>query len=414
MLPLGKLTAYQSFFKRDQYNMSVSAAVTTSKASGAISTIEIKSDDPHSLAELLSKIFKPKVGKVAGLKVGDILLGDIVDGDKLIDHVVVGCEADGCAAISCHGNPLIVEMIMALLKSNGVELRASEDFLAEQFAASSENTIEAEAELAQLRSVTLEGAKLIANQVDSGLGGVVKQWLGTIDSLDVDSVASECKRILARSKVADLIINGSRVVLAGPPNSGKSTLLNTFAGRQKAIVTDIAGTTRDWVSAGCMTGSLFIEFIDTAGLDADLLGAEIDAKSQEKTVESIVGCDMILFVVDASTPADAQMLRLDDKLYDPEKVIVVFNKCDLPARTTAEDVDFDYAASVNISAKDAEGIDDLTAAIRKVLGVADFDLTSPVCFTERQRQIIERINSGIATSQLRAELTELLNDSGSV
>ena len=389
--------------------MPVSAAVTTSRASGAISSIELRYDDPCLLADILSKIFKPGTGNITDINIGDILLGDIVDGDKLIDHVVVGCEADGCAAISCHGNPLIVEMIMALLKSNGVELLASEDFLAEQFAASSENTIEAEAELAQLKSVTLEGAKLVVNQIQSGLGGLVSKWLDMIDSLDVGSVAAECERILARSKVADLIVKGSRVVLAGPPNSGKSSLLNALAGRQKAIVTDIAGTTRDWVSAGCATESLFIEFIDTAGLDAGLLEAEIDAKSQRKTVESIAGCDLILFVVDGSVNPDVQALRLDEKIYDPEKVIVVFNKCDLPARTGAVDIDFDYAASVNISAKEAEGIDDLITVIRKVLEVADFDLTGAICFTERQKQIVERINPGIARSQLRAELTELLN-----
>ncbi|MCK4959442.1 MAG: hypothetical protein KAT00_08570, partial [Planctomycetes bacterium] len=198
--------------------MSLLAAVTTSKGVGAISSIQLASDEAALLAGIVGKIFKPAGGKAAVIEPGRILVGSIVDGERAIDHVVLGCESETTVAINCHGNPLIVEMVMKLLGENGADLVEAEQLVTQRFAAGSSNAIEAEAKVAQLKAVTFEGAKLIAGQMRGGLAGIVSEWLDAGDTLDVDEVTGRCRKVLKASEVAGLIINGCKVVLAGPPN----------------------------------------------------------------------------------------------------------------------------------------------------------------------------------------------------
>ena len=383
--------------------MPLSAAVTTSKGVGAISSIQLTADEPALLAEIAGKIFRSSGGKAAEIEPGRILVGDIVDGGRSIDHVVLGCESETAVAINCHGNPLIVEMIMKLLRKNGAELVEAEQLLTQRFVAGSLNAIEAEGKIAQLKSVTIEGAKLIANQMRGGLTSVINEWLGAGESLDIAGVTGRCREILDASKAAGLIINGCKVVLAGPPNSGKSTLLNTLAGKQKAIVTEIAGTTRDWVSATCRTKSLLIEFIDTAGLDENIATEAVDKESQERSAEQLRRCDLVLMVIDGSLAAvEQELVGLADR------TIAVFNKSDLGAETNEADVGGDFTASVRISAKDAVGIEELMAAIREVSGVTDFDWAKPVCFTERQRKLVGEISRAKTKQEIKELALQLL------
>ena len=159
---------------------------------------------------------------------------------------------------------------MRLLSRQGVTPLDAEELLAKILSSRQGATaIEIEAKLAQLKAKTLAGAKIIASQIRGGLSEKVRRWLENIDAMSLDEIKSQAREILERSQTAKLIIYGARAVIAGPPNSGKSTLLNCFAGRQKAIVTDIKGTTRDWVSAQCRIGPLSVELIDTAGLDEE-------------------------------------------------------------------------------------------------------------------------------------------------
>ena len=240
--------------------MSVFAAVMTGKGIGAISTIQLFGD----LAEaVIKKIFKSAGAKIPEFETGKILLGTINDGAEPIDQVTIGCEAPNSFAIHCHGNPLIVEMIMQLLQRCGAKLETSEKLLAKTLAAQkSLGTIALEAKLAQLQAKTIQGAKIIANQIKAGLSKKAEKWLLDINRIPLKNIKGDAEQILKNSQIAKLIISGCKVAIIGPPNSGKSTLLNYLAGRQKAIVTDVKGTTRDWVSATCRIEPLSIEFID--------------------------------------------------------------------------------------------------------------------------------------------------------
>jgi predicted GTPase len=139
--------------------------------------------------------------------------------------------------------------------------------------------------------------------VKAGLAQRARQWLAGLDSLSLDEIAAQAKQILEDSDTARLILSGCTIALVGPPNTGKSTLLNTLAGREKAIVTEIAGTTRDWVSAEIRIPPLAATVLDTAGLDDALAaGGRIDRAAQQKSLEALDRADLILLVLDASQP----------------------------------------------------------------------------------------------------------------
>jgi tRNA modification GTPase len=176
-------------------------------------------------------------------------------------------------------------------------------------------------------------------------------------------------------------------------------------------VTDIKGTTRDWVSARCKIGPLSIELIDTAGLDEQLEAAPedvVEKASQRKTAQILEDADLVLLVLDNSR-AKAQ---LNDKLVEAiagKRVLTVLNKSDLPAKLDTGKLPKILANTVQISAKFETGIKNLTRKIRQLAGVADYDLHAAVCFTARQENLLKQLKNAEYKQQATSIITELLN-----
>jgi len=389
--------------------MSTFAAVMTGKGTGAISSIQVFGDSAEALVK---KIFKPSGGKPAILKPGKILLGQITDDTETIDQVVIGCESAQSLAINCHGNPLIVADIMKLLARHGATLITAQELLAKILSTQKHvNTIELEAKLAQPKTKTIEGTKIIANQIDTGLNNKAKKWLQDINKMSLKEIKDEAEQILEASQIAKLIIAGCTIVLSGPANTGKSALLNCLAGRQKAIVTNIKGTTRDWVSAGCRIGPLSVELIDTAGLDEKLIAAPketIEKLSQQKTAEVLKGADLVLLVLDSSQTAEQLDDLAPEKIAD-KKILTVLNKSDLPGRLDAGKLPQILGSTVQISAKFGTGIENLTEKIQQICGAADFDIKAAICFTSRQENLLEELKKTKSKQHAASIITELLN-----
>jgi len=388
--------------------MNAFAAVMTGKGTGAISTIQLFGDSAEAIIE---KIFKPTGTKTREFKTGKILLGTINNGAEPVDQVTIGCEAANSFAIHCHGNPLIVEMIMQLLQRCGAKLVTAEQLLAKTLAAQkSINTIALEAKLSQLQAKTIQGAKIIANQIETGLTKKVKEWLQSIKTISLDEISSQAEQILIDSEIAKLIIFGCKVAIIGPPNSGKSTLLNCLAGREKAIVTDIKGTTRDWVSATCRIEPLSVEFVDTAGLDEKISAQNdtVEKAAQQKSVEILVQADLVLLVLDNSQPAEQLNKHLLKKVAN-KRVLTVLNKSDLPAKFNTAELPTSLGRTLLISAKLGTGIENLIEIILEICGVADFDFKTAVCFTDRQEELLTKLKKVKSKPQAASIITELLN-----
>jgi len=380
----------------------------TGKGTGAISTVQVFGD---SAEEVVEKIFKPTGTKPAEFKTGEIMLGAIADGNETIDQVTIGCEQANSFAINCHGNPLIVADIMQLLQRRGATLLTAEQLLTKILSAqTSGNTIAVEAKLAQLKAKTIQGTKIIINQVDTGLSKKAAEWLQNINAISLNQISTEAERILENSRTAKLIIAGCTAALIGPPNSGKSTLLNCLAGRQKAIVTDIKGTTRDWVEAVCQIESLSLRLIDTAGLDEKLPAPKdtVEEAAQKKSVEILEQADLVMLVLDNSQANDQLKERIIDRIAN-KRIITVSNKCDLPAKFDTSKLPEILSNIVQISAKEGTGIENLLEKIRQICGVADFVLKTAVCFTDRQENLLNKLTDIKSKQQAASIITELLN-----
>jgi tRNA modification GTPase len=379
----------------------------TGPGAGAIATIQLFGDSAQAI---LREIFRRAGGGPFESAIGRVFLGDIREGQQVIDQVTIGCEGPDAFAIHCHGNPLIVERVMELLRRNGVQPVQPEQLLAGMLMSrKGGDSIAVEAKLALTTVKTIEGAAIIANQVKDGLAAKARQWQANLDCTPLEQIAVEAKQILKDSDTARLILSGCTIALVGPPNTGKSTLLNTLAGREKAIVTNIPGTTRDWVSAEIHIPPLAATLIDTAGLDSLLAAAgDIDETAQQKSIEALRRADLILLVLDASQPVEQLSESVADLLIG-RKTITVLNKVDLPPRCDSESLPAHLRHVVHISAEQETGIEDLIRAIHDACVPKDFLLNTAVVFTDRQRIRVKQLTKASSPNEAALSLAELLH-----
>lgn len=309
--------------------MTAYAAVMTAKATGPIATIQISG---NSAEKIIKKIFVPDSQKTLKLKPGKILVGTIKKQNTIIDHVAIACLNEKNFAIHPHGNPIIVEKIVKLLKSNKAKIISAEQLLTKTLSADkSLNTIAIEAKLNLPKAQTLTGTKLVANQIDKGLSRTAQNWLENINSDNLKKIKAHAQQILSDTTIAKFLIRRSTLIIAGPPNAGKSTLLNTLCGKTKAVVTEIPGTTRDWVCADCQIGPLPTTLIDTAGLDRWIAAppqGDIEKLAQQKSLKLLTSADIVLLVLDLTQPADQLSQALLEKIAG-KNVLTALNKSDL-------------------------------------------------------------------------------------
>jgi tRNA modification GTPase len=372
----------------------------TGRQSAAIGSVALAGKQARPMLE---KVFRSGRKTTAQFQTGAVVHGHLLDGERTLDEVVVGCEADDYFVVHCHGNPLLTGQAVKLFERMGASLMDTEDFLLVRYRSESETLIEAEAKQWVSKAATLNGAKIVSSQLTEGLLPIARRWLDELDAMSREELWAQCHQVLRKTSRARYLINRCKIVLVGPPNSGKSTLFNRLAGRDDVIVSEIAGTTRDWVSMTCQFGPLMADLYDTAGLDAQLTeDNHVERMAQQASLDLVHSADMNIFVYDVTKVRQAQLLLFS---IGGMKGVIAANKCD---QLTDAQRDTLYSKYVPISAKTGDGIDRLIHTVTRALKVCDYDVSTPVCFTDRQLDILRQLIHTKEKEHARTQIESLL------
>lgn len=362
------------------------AAISTGMSNSGIGIVRISGE--QSL-DILKKIFEPakKEKNIKNVKSHTIHYGNIVDNGKIIDEVLVSImraphtyTCEDIVEINCHGGVLVVKKVLELVIRNGARIAEPGEFTKRAFlngridlsqAEAVENIISAKSMLALNASVSqLKGSisEVIKNERAKIIHHIafIEAALDDPEHMSVDGYGSELKedvqailedleKLLRTSENGKIISEGIKTVILGKPNAGKSSLLNALLGEDRAIVTDIAGTTRDTLEESLKLSELQLNIVDTAGIrQTDDVVEKIGVERSRKMAEE---ADLVIYVVDASVPLDDNDRDII-KIISDKNFIVLLNKTDLECIVKAEDIkNIIETEPIEISAKNSMGID---------------------------------------------------------
>ena len=385
------------------------AAIATAMSNSGIGVIRISGEDAVKIAD---KIYRSKNGKkkLSNQKTHTIHYGYIFDEDFLIDEVMVlimraphSFTAEDTIEIDCHGGMLVMNKILETVLKNGARVAEPGEFTKRAFLNGRIDLTKAEAvmdliesqndyalkssidqlkgsvyeKITSFRNIIIHEIAFIESALDDpehiSLDGYPDELMKTIDLL-----LDEMNRMLISFKNGKVLKEGIKTVILGKPNAGKSSLLNKLLGEEKAIVTEIAGTTRDVLEQYINLDGIGIHIIDTAGIrETDDIVEKIGVDRAMKQAQE---ADLILYVVDSSKPLDEDDYSIME-LMSSKKFIILLNKSDLNTVVSVEDLenvcknDKDHYVIIQTSMKDETGIDQLEDAIKKyfISGKIDFN-----------------------------------------
>lgn len=388
------------------------AAVATGNAAGGIGVIRISGDNA---IEIASKVFAPcdnsSLTQLAGYRAK---FGNIICGGEAADNAVAlvfrapkSYTGEDVVELSVHGGLYIVQKTLeAVFEAGAVPAEAGE-FTKRAFlngkmdltqAESVADFISAQGDAAAKASFNLlQGAlskrisTVLESLVDSS--ALMAAWVDYPDEEIPELESETLEKTLedAQKSLGALIKNyengqtitqGVDTAIVGKPNAGKSTLMNLLVGRDKSIVTDIAGTTRDVVEDSVRLGNLVLHLSDTAGIrESDDV---VEAIGIRRAKEKIDSAALVIAVFDSSTPLDENDREIIEKCRG-KKAVAVINKIDLDETVTMPEIENAFNKTVYISAKNDSSLETLENAVSELLGVSEFDSSAPILANIRQK-----------------------------
>lgn len=394
------------------------AAIATPIGTGGVGVIRISGDKSFEIAE---KIFTGKTPRA-----GRISHGWIEDNGVKIDEVIVlafknpnSYTGEDVIEIQCHGGVNVVRNILDLVLKNGARMAERGEFTKRAFLNKKLDLSQAEAVAdlihARTQNFAVQSAKNLSgvlaekiNQIKGDIFNVLSKIVAGIDFPEdvkepeydfliksFEKSLAEINKILSCAKTSDILRQGVKVAIVGKPNVGKSSLFNKLLNVERAIVTDIAGTTRD-ILKETLDMDVAVTLIDTAGIrNSDEVG-KVEEIGIEFSKQSADEADLVIFLYNAQTG----MQKEDEEIFDLIKNkthLIVANKCDLP---------HEKSDSIEISTLTGDGLDDLKAKIKDI--VCNFSLEDTEFITnKRQQNCLEQCRESLTQALNAAKIGEL-------
>lgn len=425
------------------------AAISTALGVGAISIIRVSGEDA---VDIVNKIFKGK--DLSLVDSHTINYGFIYDADKVIDEVLVSVmlaprtfTREDVVEINVHGGIATTNKVLELLLTNGCRLAEPGEFTKRAFLNGRIDLVEAEGVMDLINAKTEKARSLAINQINGSVSSLIKELrqdlVETIANIEVNidypeyedievmtidmvkknivDIRKKINDILKKSENSKLIKDGIKTVIIGRPNVGKSSILNSLLEEDKAIVTNIAGTTRDIVEGRLSVDGIILNMIDTAGIrKTDDI---VESIGVEKSLSLIDEADLVLVVLNNNEKLTDEDQEILDKIKDKNNIVII-NKIDLESKLDKNIIDSENI--VKMSVTENIGIDCLKETIKKLFNLdkieqADYTYLSTARSISLLRQSLisldnveQGINLGMPIDMIEIDLKNVWNILGDI
>ena len=394
------------------------AAIATAMTNSGIGIIRISGEDAFTV---IDRIYQSKNGKkkLSEEKSHTVHYGYIVDDtkeNKIIDEVMVlimrapnTYTREDTVEIDCHGGVLVMQKILDTVVCHGARPAEPGEFTKRAFlngridltqaesvmdVISSKNEFALKSSISQLQGSLQKEIKVLREKIIYEIA-FIESALDDPEHINIDgygqklkTVAEECKEriehLLDTADNGKILKEGIDTVIVGKPNAGKSSLMNVLLKKERAIVTDIAGTTRDVLEEQMNLNGITLNIIDTAGIrDTEDIVEKIGV---DKAKDYLVNADLIIYVVDSSTPLDENDEKIMEMIKD-RTALVLLNKSDLDTVTTEEMIASHLDQKIiKVSMKENQGVDELENAIKELFFHGKVELNDEVYITNARHK----------------------------
>ena len=431
------------------------AAIATAMSNSGIGIVRISGDEALEVAD---RIFVSKKGnkKVSEMASHTIHYGYVKDGEEIVDEVMLlimkapnSYTTEDTIEIDCHGGVLVMQKILETVLKYGARAAEPGEFTKRAFLngridlsqaesiidiINAKNDFALQSSVSQLRGSVLEKIKDLRATIIHEIA-FIESALDDPEHVDIESYPQKLlitvnslwktvDKILESADNGRVLREGINTVIVGKPNAGKSSLLNTLVGQERAIVTDIAGTTRDILEEQIRLRGISLNVIDTAGIrDTDDVVEQIGVNKSREYVEK---ADLVIYVVDSSTPLDENDEEIIASIQD-KNAIILLNKSDLHQVTTKEMLKEKIdRKTIEISAKEQTGIEELETAIQEMFFHGKISFNDEVYITNVRhknaleetakslKMVINSIENGMPEDFFSIDLMNAYEELGSI
>ena len=408
-------------------------AISTSQGVGAIAIIRVSGDEAFAIT---NKIFKGK--DLTKVDTHTINYGHIVDNlGNTIDEVLVSImraprtfTAEDTVEINTHGGIAATNKVLELLLNNGCRLAEPGEFTKRAFLNGRIDLLEAEAVMDMINAKTNVQREMAVNQISGKVSGLINELRDDMVQIisninvnidypeydDVEEMTDEVlvpkitnlknriEKILKESENGRIIRDGIKTSIIGRPNVGKSSLLNALLEEEKAIVTDIAGTTRDIVEGQININGIILNMIDTAGIRTT--DDKIEAIWVEKSKKMMKESDLVLFVLNNNEEITEDIKELLQEVKN-KNYLVLINKTDLESKLNLAELDIDETKIIRMSIKNNQGLEELKEKIIELFNISQIQTTDPTYLSNTRSisilksclESIKEVEKGLGNNQ---------------